>query len=168
MPGGAFNDDVCTWDVAPSDGGARRASLEDLGGAHVEDDVPGPDKGKDLFAGLVNEFGRQLAGVNRIIGAARVWVRVWAGTPSVYRATGMGLVVDATFFRVTKVATGVFQITWTEGSLPPMVGEPETSLNSGPGQIWGVWMPNTPNGVAIHTTDGSGQPGDQNFVVTLL
>jgi hypothetical protein len=168
MPGGAISDDMCTWDVPPNEGGARRASLGDLGGAQVQDDIPSPDIGKDIYAGLVNELARQVAGINRVIGAAKVWVRVQAGNAFVFRTSGMGTSVDVNFFAVQRISPGVFQITWTAGTLPPLLGEPDTSLTSGPGMIWGLWIANNPNGVEVHTTDASGNPADQSFVVTIV
>jgi hypothetical protein len=135
MPGGAL-DDTFTWDVPPAQGGVRRAALSDLGGAQVQDDVPGPDKGKDVYAGLVNELERQVAGVNRVIEAARVWVRFQNGKPFVQGAVAMGTQVGAGSFTVALVSPGVVQITWDAGVLPPMIGEPAVSLNSGPGMAW--------------------------------
>jgi hypothetical protein len=167
MPGGA-SDDTYTWDVPPSEGGARRAALADLGGAQVQDDVPGPDQGKDVYAGLVNELQRQVAGANRVISAARVWVRFQNGNPFVQAAVAMGSQVSASSFTLTVVSPGVVQVTWASGVLPPMVGEPEVSLNSGPGMAWGIWIPVNPNGVEIHTTDPTGQPAAMNFLVSIL
>jgi hypothetical protein len=166
MPGGA-PDDTYTWDLPPDQGGARRAALADLGDAQVQDDVPGPDKGKDIYAGLVNELERQVAGANRVLPAARVWVRFQAGAPFVQSATGMGSQIGAGTFSLKKVSTGVVQVTWADGVLPPMLGEPEVGLNSGPGMAWGVWIPNVASGVEVHTTDAAGQPADQRFVVSI-
>jgi hypothetical protein len=167
VPGGAL-DDTFTWDVPPTQGGARRAALADLGGAPVEDDIPSPDKGKDVYAGLVNEIQRQVAGVNRVIEAARVWVRFRNGQPFVQGAVAMGSQLDASSFAVVQVSPGVVQITWGAGVLPPMVGEPTVNLNSGPGMAWAVWIPSTANGVEVHTTDVAGQPTAQRFVVSIL
>src|ERR1700744_1447932 len=97
MAGGA-PDDTFTWDIPSAEGGARRAALPDLGGAQVQDDVPGPDKGKDVYAGLVNELQRQVAGINRVIEAARVWVRVQGGAPFIQAASAMGSAVDPSAF----------------------------------------------------------------------
>lgn len=167
MPGGA-SDDSFTWDVPPAQGGARRAALADLGDAQVQDDVPGPDKGKDVYAGLVNELQRQMAGVNRVIDAARVWVRFQGGNPFVQGAAAMGTEVTPSSFTVTQVSPGVVQLTWGPGVLPPMIGEPTVSLNSGPGMAWAVWIPSNANGVEVHTTDATGQPAAQRFVVSIL
>ena len=48
------------------------------------------------------------------------------------------------------------------------IGEPAVTLHSGPGMAWAVWIPNNANGVEVHTTDATGQPADQRFVVTVL
>jgi hypothetical protein len=167
MSGGA-QDDTFTWDIPPAQGGARRAALPDLGDAQVEDDVPGPDQGKDVYAGLVNELQRQVAGANRVIEAARVWVRFQGGNPFVQGATAMGSQVGASSFTVTQVSAGVVQVTWDDGVLPPMLGEPAVSLNSGPGMVWAVWIASNANGVEVHTTDATGQPAAQRFVVSIL
>jgi hypothetical protein len=167
MPGGA-PDDTYTWDIAQAQGGARRAALPDLGDAQVQDDVPGPDKGKDVYAGLVNELERQVAGVNRVIVATRVWVRFQNGQPFVQGVAAMGSQVSAGSFTLTKVSMGIVQITWAAGLLPPLLGEPQVGLHSGPGMVWAVSISNNANGVEVHTTDQAGQPADQRFVVSIL
>ena len=167
MPGGAI-DDQYTWDLDRSEGGARRASLADLGDAQVQDDLPSPNVGSDIYAGLINELVRQVAGANRVVSAAWVWVRVANGVPTVYRAIGMGSNVGLQTFKATRVSVGVCQITWALGALPPMLGEPTAALNSGPGLVWGQWMASNANGVEVHTTDQTGAPTDLNFVVSIL
>jgi hypothetical protein len=167
MPGGA-PDDRFTWDIPQAQGGARRAALPDLGDAQVQDDVPGPDKGKDIYAGLVNELERQVAGVNRVTAAARVWIRFQNGQPFVQGVATMGSQLGPSSFTVNKLSAGVVQITWAAGALPPMLGEPAVNLNSGPGMAWAAWIPNNANGVEVHTTDATGQPADQRFIVSIV
>jgi hypothetical protein len=167
MSGGA-PDDTFTWDIPPAQGGARRAALPDLGGAQVQDDVPGPDQGRDIYAGLVNELQRQVAGANRVIAAARIWVRFQSGNPFIQGAAAMGTQVFASSFTVTQVSLGVVQLTWSQGVLPPMIGEPTVSLNSGPGMAWAMWIASNANGVEVHTTDATGQPAALPFVVSIL
>ena len=80
-------------------------------------------------------------------------------------STSGGLSVNEIYKRS---GPGVVQITWAAGVLPPMIGEPAVSLNSGPGMAWAAWIPNNANGVEVHTTDATGQPFDQRFVVSIF
>jgi hypothetical protein len=163
-------DDTYTWDRAPQQGGASRADLPSLGGAQVKDGKPAPDKGSEVYAGLVNELQRQTAGLNRVTHAAVVWIRFTGGqnsAPFVFAAQGMPTAVASAqppFFTVSRPAgapAGVVEITWTPGTLPPQLGEPEAFLNSGPGSCYGRWIPNNPNGVQVFTFDAQGNPTDQ-------
>jgi hypothetical protein len=162
-------DNTYTWDQPPQQGGAYRADLGSLGGAQVQDGKPNPDKGSEVYAGLVNELQRQTAGLNRVTHAAILWVR-FTGAPSapfVFATQGMPTAVatmQPPFFTLSRPAgapAGVVQITWAPGTLPPSLGEPETFLNSGPGSCYGQWIPGNPNGVSIFTFDAQGNPADQ-------
>jgi hypothetical protein len=163
-------DNTYTWDQPPQQGGAYRADLGSLGGAQVTDGKPNPDKGSEVYAGLVNELQRQTAGLNRTTHGAVVWIRFTSGPnsqPFVFAAQGMPTAAASTsppFFTAARPAgapAGVVQLTWVPGTLPPQLGEPETFLNSGPGTAYGTWIATDPNGVLVFTFDAAGTPTDQ-------
>ncbi len=163
-------DNTYTWDRPPTQGGAYRADLPSLGGAQVQDGKPNPDRGSEVYAGLVNELQRQTAGLNRVTHAAVVWIRFTAepnSTPFVYAAQGMPSQVGSpqqpffTVARTTGSPVGVVDLTWVAGTLPPQLGEPDTFLNSGPGSVYGTWIANNSNGVRVFTFDAQGNPADQ-------
>ena len=169
-------DNTYTWDRLPGQGGAYRADLPSLGGAQVRDGKPNPDRGSEVYAGLVNELQRQTAGLNRVTHAAVVWIRFTGGansTPFLYAAQGMPSRVASPqqpFFTVARAAgspVGVVDITWVPGTLPPQLGEPDTFLNSGPGSVYGTWITNNPNGVRVFTFDSQGNPADQSVGVKI-
>jgi hypothetical protein len=166
---GAQND-TYTWDQPPQQGGAYRADLASLGGAQMQDGKPNPDKGSEVYAGLVNELQRQTAGLNRVTHSAILWIRFTGGptsAPFVFAAQGMPTAVatmQPPFFTVARQAgapAGALVVTWVPGTLPPQLGDPETFLNGGPGSCYGQGIPTNPNGVGVFTFDAQGNPADQ-------
>jgi len=164
------SDDSYTWDAAVP----TRAVLADLGGAQLKDEPPNPDQGSDYYAGLGNELQRQMAGVNRVICAAIIWVRLDnSNVPFIYNAFTMGssAKVTATDFTVVRASgspAGVFKVSWAANKLPAQRADPEVFYNTGPGMApWGIIDPANANGVIVSTYDASGVLSDQRFGVKI-
>ena len=159
-------EDTFTWEENP----ASRATLAMLGNASVEDGVPNPDKGSKVFAGMLNELQRQVAGTNRVEPAAIVWVRFSSGAPFVYQATGVRSDIATSSFTVTRQSgapTGRFKIAWLAGKLPPLLADPEVFANSGPSMPYGTLDPSGPNSVLVWVYDNTGTLADNRFGVKI-
>lgn len=161
-------EEVLTWDIDVSDGGARRPSLGDVGGAVVEDEAPLPDKGSMIYGALINQLQKQVAAQGAVADAARISVHFASGTPSVIGATGPGTAVVPGLFSVTDNGTGDTTLTWAAGMLPiPTPGiQPGATINAvGAFAISAVYVT---NGVRVRTyTSSTGAAADADFTVDI-
>lgn len=122
--------ETLTWDLGEDDGGARRPSIADLGGATVEDEAPLPDKASMLYADQVNQWAKQLAAFAKIVPSAKISVRFTAGSPAIIAAGGPGTAVVPDLFEVTDNGPGDTTIAWDAGVLPLPTGiQPEVTMN---------------------------------------
>lgn len=155
-----------TWDIAPEDGGARRPSLQDVGGATVMEVAPYPDKASMIYADQINELQRQVAAQGKVADAARISVHYASGTPNITGATGPGTAVVPGLFTVTDNGTGDTSITWPDGTLPiPTPGlQPSATINSvGAFSLSAAYVT---NGVRVRTyTSSTGSAVDADFTV---
>jgi hypothetical protein len=164
---GGIEDDRYTYDLPLIDGGARRPNLHDLGGDEMADDDPAPQKFVQPTAALANGINRNLAGVNRMIGTARLWVVFDGADPVKTNAKGMGSQINTDSFQVLSQSTGVTTVEWGEGVLPPMEGHPSACLNDGPGMIWAKKSDVDPLQVIVFTYDKDGDPANLAFNVVI-
>ena len=160
-----------TWDIALVDGGARRPSLEDCGGADVENDDPPPDETSELTALKCNQWSRQIAAMGRMLPSAGVGIRFNAGVPVIYQATGPGeQVVAEDFFTVVDVLTGHTEIRWDEGTLPIPILPPVVSRNTmsaGSEAAEYIVESDVIVGVSVMTWDGTNTLADHDFILTI-
>lgn len=119
--------DVLSFDQDPP----HRAGISELGGGAKENDIrPGfaPDPVKHATAQDFNQFSQQIGALNRVMPLAILWVRINAGTPSIYAVQAAGSTVVAGSFLVTDTSTGNTLISWKTGTgvgapaLPAAVG----------------------------------------------
>jgi hypothetical protein len=163
-------DDTLTWDLLPADGGPRRASLADMGGATVEDEDPLPDEATMIHGGMLNRLQRQVAAHEKAVIAVGFTVTFSAGTPSIAQVTGPPAAAVVGTFTVVDNGVGDTTIRWPVDTLPPSVLGPMSSLNSltagnGIGCVLGTFggLP----GVRVTTWDATNAPADVNFTVVL-
>lgn len=160
-----------TWDILAGDGGARRGSLEDMGGADVENDLPLPNQSKDLSAEKCNQWSRQLAAVNRMISSSGISVVFDSGDPIVLQAIGPGSLVTPSFFEVEDNSNGDTTIRWDEGTLPVPVLQPIACLNTDGtrGSIDAAYEFNSGVvvGLRVRTWNSAGTPTDMAFTVLI-
>lgn len=127
--------DEFTFDIDLADGGARRPSLEDIGGAVLEDDddYPPPNDNSELYAAMGNQWQRQLAGLARMIPVARITVEYSAGTPFISQLQVMSETLVIADFTVTDNGAGDVSIEWEAGALPTPTCKPTGATNNGSG-----------------------------------
>jgi hypothetical protein len=158
---------ILTWDIASGDGGARRPTLNDVGGATlIDDDKYPPDPASMPYADQLNEIQRQIAALAKVAPAALISVHIASGTPTIVAATGPGSAVVPGLFTVTDLGTGHTQISWPAGSLPPPSGIlPLATCNQSAGvQISAVQATNS---VTVLTNNDATTPADCDFTVAV-
>lgn len=158
-------DDLYTWEDETQ---PYRAGVEDLGGELPDDSDLAPDPSNDPFAGLFNERGRHLAGLNRMIGSAMLWIEFSGGNPVVVNVKGMrGSFAADAFMASLDGGAGQVLITWASTLLPPLVAAPRVALNEGPGTAWGELVAGNATAVKVFTTDVAGAGANLKFNVEL-
>ena len=155
-----------TYDLEIADGGPHKPDLAELGGDDFRDKVGSPPhKGRDPYAGLFNEHGRNLAGLNRMTETAILYIS-WNGTEwSLDALSAMGTKVDSDSFVLNPDATGQLSIDWDGGVLPPMEHEPFVTVTGSFGRAYGATT--GPNGVVIHMQNSSGSAANVNVRVAI-
>jgi hypothetical protein len=161
-----------SWDIGVDVDGnahdARRPSVDDVGGATIEDESPFPDKGSMIYADLLNQLQRQSAAQGAVADAARISIHFASGTPVVAGATGPGTEVVTSLFTVTDNGTGDTTITWPAGALPiasPGLQASATINAVGAFCLSAVYVT---NGVRVRTyASTSGAAADADFTVNV-
>lgn len=159
-------EDTYTWDDPTQ---PYRADVEALGGELEDDKDLAPDPSNDPTGGLFNERGRHLAGLNRMIGSAMLWIEYNGDNlPVIVKAKGMRSTLDTSDFTPTlDGGDGQVLITWTAALLPPLEAAPRVALNEGPGTAWGELVTDNATAVKVFTTDPSGTAANLKFNVEL-
>ena len=105
--------DTLTHDDDPP----HRPGLSELGGGAKENSVQfPPDPVKHPTAEDFNQFSRQIEAMGKVTPLAVVWMRIVAGTPSVYAVQAQGANVVAGSFTITDVGAGETLIAWKTGT----------------------------------------------------
>lgn len=156
-----------TWDIDPVDGGARRPTLNDLGGADFQDDedYPPPRDGSEPYADEYNATKRTAAAVARVVPNAIVTVDFAAGTPFIDKLMTASAELVSGDFVLVDTGTGETKITWTTGALPEIVCDPMVSTNGG-GDNYADAVVVAPNEIAIFTF-AAGVAADVRFTVAI-
>ena len=160
-----------TWDFILPGTFAKAASLDDLGGAQLEDDaVYPPVPPKMPYADQLNQWAKQLAGMNRVITALDIEVTT---TPSVVSATAMSDQITTTFaqnssnFQVEYFATGILTIGWAAGILPPPRTRARAFITDPNPYAAPVVEVLSPNSVTVYTWNLSGTPVNVPLLVSI-
>jgi len=149
--------DTLTWDLAAADGGPRRPSLEDVGGATHEDDaVFPPDPATMPYAAELNQWAMQVAAFGKVVPSLILSVEFAGGAPAVVVASSPRSSVALGDFTVTDNGTGDTTITWPANTFPPEVTRPEVSINQDIGEMVGATVTAVANGVRVRTYRSAG------------
>lgn len=157
--------ETLTWDIAP----ARRPSLEDVGGAACLDDTskPPPRDGSHLYANLVNQLQRQVQAMAKMVPAARITILNPAGTPTLNLLESPGSTLVGADFTITTGGTGIVNISWTAGKLPPVGTGPTGSVVYQSGSALGFGaIQSSATSIQVRTTE-AGALANLPFVVAI-
>ncbi len=164
--------DQLTWDMDVP----RRPSLEDLGGATLENDTRfPPDKRRMPYAEQLNQWAKQLERLALLAPVADFEVQFSGGVPvlSSFRANRTNLVLaDLT---ITHVGTGIVEITWakTDGLGNPIqvFPAPRRSPQAHLAEDVAACAPfaaNITGGVSVKMRDQTGALADIGFIVEVF
>jgi hypothetical protein len=155
-----------SWKLESGDGGPRRPSLADVGGATLEDDTEfPPNPAKHPYADQLNQWAMQIEAVGRTVESLVLSVEISGGTPALVAFTCPRDDMEIDDFTVTDNGTGDTTITWPADTFPPELTRPELTINQDVGGIVGGTAVSVTNGVRVRTYDGSGAE-DLHFTVT--
>lgn len=164
MSGGATTDEY-TYDLATP----RRPDEDDLGGTELQDRRGSePQKGDEVYAGQINEHGRNLAGLNRLTPTVRLWLE-WDGADWV--VTGVDAMATAnklneTSFTAATGGTGIADISWTAGTLPAMQRSPRAWATGAFGHAYGAT--NGANAIQVRVSNAGGTLTNSDFAVEIF
>ena len=164
--------DYFTWDQDTDTGrAATAASLADLGDAQLQDSTKRPPKPPTMpYAAQLNQWALQLAGVNRVIGAATFEVHFTGGTPAISNAFAMSSAITTTWAQanvtITKNGTGDYTLSWPSGALPPPRGKPKAWVTEDAACLQPIAL-TSGNGVRVKTRNSSGTLADFDFAVRI-
>jgi len=139
--------ELSTWEIPDSLGGARRPSLDDLGGAQlIDDDEPGaepPKDGTELYADLCNQGQFQGYAAAQTVSSCRLTLGFTSGSffidkfEACANRAGAAQVngvtpayVQPSDFTITTVGAGICEIEWVTTKLPVIQVEPVGGINA--------------------------------------
>ena len=158
--------ETLTWDLEAADGGPRRPSLEDMGGATLEDDTGRPpDRRRMPYAAQLNQVQKQAAAVGAVVESLALSVEFSGSTPAVVAFTCPRTGLEIADFTVTPNGTGDTTITWPADTFPPELARPEVSINQDIGEMVAPTVEPVTNGVRVRTYRASGAV-NVHFTVT--
>lgn len=171
--------DTCTWDLDVADGGPRRPSLADVGGAQQINGTPAPDPTMPN-AQAINQCERQIAALAAVAPLLTVSVHYDAGTPSVVAFASPSSTLElADLTADGSGGTGDCTIWWPTALLPATGTRPEVSLNFDASGVPPAEMsapvsglttdigPPALTGVRVVLRDTAGTLTDHDFTVTV-
>lgn len=160
-------EETLTWEIPVIDGGARRPTLADLGGADFldDDDYPPPRDGSEPYATEYNQTKKQIRAVASVAPSAILTVGFAAGVPFLDKFMAPSSDLVAGDFTIGDASLGVTTIEWPAGSLPEMVCDPMVSVNQGTQATASVEV-TSPTEILVRT-NSSGSPTDLRFTVAI-
>lgn len=153
-----------TWDIDPP----RRPSLDDVGGATLEDHASKPpSKATMPYAAQLNQWAKQVERLAALVPSFGVTVTFsGGGAPSVTQFTAMRTTVENADFTVTDNGTGDITIEWPAGTFPTSVLGPMAALNDGT-VGGGITAALGANSVRVKTWTGAATPADRSFTIVV-
>lgn len=125
---------ILPWDIPAELGGPRRGSVDDYGGAVLEDEDPVPPRdGSMLYADIPNGLIRAAAAADKVHFACAISVTIDGnGDPAISKVTGPSELASVlSTYTIVENSAGSVSITWPAGTFPPSVLNPLASLNDG-------------------------------------
>lgn len=162
-----------TWDYDTGTGRvATAASLDDLGSAALVDEEGDPPIPPEMpYAAQMNQWAKQLGGVNRVIESAIVEVHFAAGVPSIFAATAMSTIITTTWAQTNIIVTdngvGDVTLTWPVGSIPSPRAQPWAHIIEDGVFFQPIALP-LASGVRVKLYDAASAAVDKNFSVHIL
>lgn len=161
-----------TWSFNLPTQPARAASLDDLGGAALQDDAAYPPIPPEMpYANQLNQWALQLGGLQRTTLALDLEIQFVTGVPTIVNATGMSDQLTTSYcianLTVTHVSTGVVTIGWLAGTLPFPRAKPRAWHTDATPAPQPVAVPGV-NEVGVQTWNLAGTPTDLPFVVSIF
>lgn len=158
--------ETLTWDLDAADGGPRRPSLDDVGGATLEDDAKyPPDRSRMPYAAMLDQLQKQAAAVGAVVESLVLSVEFSGGTPAAVAFTCPRTGLELSDFDVNDNGVGDTTITWPADTFPPELTRPELTINEDIGEMVGGTAVSVANGVRVRTYRASGAR-DLAFTVT--
>ncbi len=155
-----------SWDLPVEQGGPRRPSLEDMGGATLEDDSYRPPERRRMpYAAQLNQLQKQASAQGNVVESLVLSVEIAGSAPAVVAFTCPRTGVDLDDFDVDDNGVGDTTITWPADMFPPELTRAELSINQDVGQMVGGSVVSVTNGVRVRTYDASGAR-DLHFTVS--
>lgn len=158
-------EETLTWEIAIADGGARRPTIADLGGADFvdDDDYPPPRDGSEPYATEYNQSKKQVRAVASVSPSAILTIDFAAGVPFIDKLMAPSSVLTAGDFTITDDGTGLTTIEWVSGTLPEIVCDPLVTAN-GDGAVNAEVM--GPTEILVRTF-ASGVAADVRFTIAI-
>lgn len=124
-------EETLTWEIPIGDGGARRPTIADLGGADFvdDDDYPPPRDGSEPYATEYNQSKKQIRAVASVAPSAILTVDFAAGVPFVDKLMAPSSTLTTGDFTITDGGPGLTTIEWSAGALPEIVCDPLVTAN---------------------------------------
>jgi len=172
---GPYAPTTCTWDLDVADGGPRRPSLADVGGAQQINGTPAPDPTMPN-AQAINQCERQIAALAAAAPLLTVSVRFAAGVPAVVAFSSPSTRLTTDDFSLVQDGTGDVAVFWPTAKLPPTGVRPGVDLNfdaSGvppaapAAPLSGYVTDGSLTGARVVTYDAAGTLADYDFTVTV-
>lgn len=155
---------VNTWDD-PS--GARRPSLNDMGGASLEDDAKNPpNPNLHPTSAQLNQYATQCRSIGSTAPSAIIDVTNNGSAAVIARMTACGTNVLSGTFTVTRVSVGLVSITWTPGALPVSVANPTIQMTTDAPWLDAIPIPIS-NGFQVKSRDNTNTLADGNFTIVI-
>lgn len=164
---------IAPWDIpANTDGGPRRGSLADYGGALIEDEDPKPPTdGSMLYADLCNGLQAAAAAADKVLFSFSASITLdGGGNPVLSQVTGPGAAAVIASLNLFAAGPGQVQITWSAKVFPTSILGPQVSLNDGTTTFGGgcnAFLINNGLGVEITTWTGASTPANRPFTVSV-
>lgn len=125
-------EETLTWEIPIVDGGARRPTIADLGGADFldDDDYPPPRDGSEPYATEYNQSKKQVRAVASVSPSAILTIDFAAGVPFIDKLMAPSSVLTAADFTLIDDGVGQTRIQWAAGTLPEIVCDPIASTSA--------------------------------------
>jgi hypothetical protein len=149
-------EETLTWEISIADGGARRPTIADLGGADFvdDDDYPPPRDGSEPYATEYNATKKTVAAVARVVPNAILTIDFDGGAPFIDKLMAASTNLTAADFTLVDDGVGQTRIQWAAGTLPEIVCDPIASSGAPSGTHIVNVSVTGPTELSVHTFTG--------------